>query len=124
VTDPLEPTQDQKALIDEVMGDPHALSFDFQLVNDESAGIYEAIVGETAVAGMTYNVVGNDRIVLLATSVFPEFRRQGLATEMIRRVLDDVRTRGKTIHATCPIVRSFIERNREYADLVDPNARQ
>jgi len=124
VTDPVEPTQDQSALIDEVMGDPHAPSFDFQLVNDERAGIYEAVVGETAVAGMTYNLVGEDRVVLLATSVFPEFRRQGLATELIRRVLDDVRTRGKTIHATCPIVRTFIERNREYADLVDPNARQ
>jgi predicted GNAT family acetyltransferase len=123
VTDPLEPTQDLNAFIEEVTGDPHVPSFDFQLVNDERAGIYEAVVGETAVAGMTYDLVGEDRVVLLATSVFPEFRRRGLATELIRRVLDDVRTRGKKIHATCPIVRTFIERNREYADLVDPNAR-
>jgi uncharacterized protein len=58
--------------------------------------------------------------VLLATSVFPEFRKQGIATELIRRVLDDVRTQGKTVTIMCPIVRTFIEHNPGYADLIDP----
>jgi predicted GNAT family acetyltransferase len=57
--------------------------------------------------------------VLLATSVFPEFRKQGIATELIRRVLDDVRAQGRTVTIMCPIVRTFIEHNPEYADLID-----
>ncbi|MFF4880341.1 GNAT family N-acetyltransferase [Micromonospora sp. NPDC000668] len=140
MTDPTEPTryaveypdeagypdekgtlsQDQAVLIDEVIDDPHAPAFDFQVVNDEKLGIYDAIVGDREVAGLTYNVAGDDRLVLLATSVFPEFRKQGIATELIRRVLDDVRVQGKTVTIRCPIVRTFIEHNPEYADLIDP----
>lgn len=57
--------------------------------------------------------------MLLATSVDPEFRKQGIATELIRRVLEDVRAQGRTITIRCPIVRTFIDRHPEYEDLVD-----
>jgi hypothetical protein len=40
-------------------------------------GINEAIVGDTEIAGLTYNVAGDNRLGLLATSAFPEFRKQG-----------------------------------------------
>ena len=140
MTDPTEPTrdafgdpddagyrdgegtlsQDQAVLIDEVIDDSRAPGLDFHLVNDEKTGSYEAIVGDREIAGLPYNVAGDDRLVLLATSVFPEFRNQGVATELIRRVLDDVRAQGKTVTIMCPIVRTFIERNPGYADLVDP----
>ncbi|WP_406044046.1 N-acetyltransferase [Micromonospora sp. NBC_00898] len=113
-------SQDQAVLIDEVIDDPHAPAFDFQVVNDEKLGIYDGIVGDREVAGLTYDVAGDDRLVLLATLVFPEFRKQGIATELIRRVLDDVRVQGKTVTIMCPIVRTFIEHNPEYADLIDP----
>lgn len=112
--------QDQAVLIDEVIGERHAPAFDLQVVNDEKLGIYDAIVGDREVAGLTYNVAGDDRLVLLATSVIPEFRKQGIATELIRRVLDDVRVHGKTVTIMCPIVRAFIEHHPEYADLIDP----
>ncbi|MEV6849852.1 GNAT family N-acetyltransferase [Actinoplanes sp. NPDC051411] len=102
---------------------PGALSgegFDFSVVNDENTGIYEAVAGDIKIAGLPYSVAGGDRLVLLATSVFPDFRNQGVATELIRRVLDDVRAHGKTVTIMCPIVRSFVERHPDYADLVDP----
>jgi predicted GNAT family acetyltransferase len=51
--------------------------------------------------------------------VFTEIRRQGVPTELIRRVLDDVRAQGKTVTIFCPIVRTFIENNPAYADLVN-----
>lgn len=140
MTDPAEPTryafeyrdeagypggkgtlsQDQIVLTDELLDDPHAPAFDFQVVKDEKNGIYDAIVGDREVAGLTYNVAGDDRLVLLAISVFPEFRKQGIATELMRRVLDDVRAQGKTVTIMCPVVRTFIEHNPEYADLIDP----
>ncbi|WP_327004312.1 N-acetyltransferase [Dactylosporangium sp. NBC_01737] len=113
-------SQDQIVLIDEVTDDPHAPAFDFAVVNDEKTGIYEAIVGDREIAGLPYNVAGDDRLVLLATSVLPEFRKQGIATELIRHVLDDVRTQGKTVTIMCPMVHTFIEHNPEYADLIDP----
>jgi predicted GNAT family acetyltransferase len=113
-------SQDQAVLIGGVIDDPHASAFDFHLVKDEKAGIYQAIVGNTEIAGLTYDLAGDKRLVLLATTVLPEFRKKGVATELIRRVLDDVRTQEKTVTIMCPIVRTFIEHNPEYADLIDP----
>lgn len=112
-------SQDQVVLIDEV-DDPHAPAFAFTVVNDQEARVYEAIVGDREIGGLTYDVVkGADRLVLRATSIFPEFRGQGIATELIRQVLDDVRAQGKSVTIMCPIVSSFVDRNSEYADLVD-----
>jgi predicted GNAT family acetyltransferase len=112
-------SQDQIVLIDELHDDSPDPASDLEVINDEKAGIYEAIVGDRTVAGLSYTVTGDDRLVLLAISVFPEFRRQGVATELIRRVLDDVRTQGKTVTIMCPIVRTFIEKNPGYAGLID-----
>jgi predicted GNAT family acetyltransferase len=112
-------SEDQTVLIDEVLDDSHALAFDFEVVKDEKLGVYDAIVGDREVAGLTYDVASDNRLVLLATSVFPEFRKQGIATELIRRVLDDIRAQGKTVTIMCPIVRTFIENNPGYADLID-----
>ena len=104
-----------------MLDDPHAPALDFTVVNDEKTGVYGAMVGDREIAGLPYDIAGDDRLVLLATSVFPEFRKQGVATELTRRVLDDVRAHGKTVTVMCPIVHAFIEHNPEYADLIDPD---
>jgi predicted GNAT family acetyltransferase len=112
-------TEEQTVLIDEVIDGPHTPAFNFDLVNDEKAGVYEAVVDGKAIGGLPYDVVPDGRLVLFATSVFPEFRRKGVATELIRRALDDVRAQGKTVTAMCPIVRTFIEHNPGYADVIN-----
>ena len=112
-------TEDQVTLIDQILEFEEKPDFDFNLVNDEENGIYEALVGDTEIGGITYSLTGG-RIVLLAASVHPEFRHQGVATEMIRRVLDDVRAQGKTTTIICPIVRTFIDKHPQYEPLVDP----
>jgi len=93
---------------------------DFFIVNDEKNGVYRAMVGDIEIAGVPYDIVGDGRVVLLGTSVDPEYRKQGVGTELIRRVLDDVRTKGKSVTVMCPVVRRFIDHNHTYADLVDP----
>jgi predicted GNAT family acetyltransferase len=114
------PDRDTAVLIDEVIDDADVPSLEFHFAKDDKNGIYEAIIDGTAIAGLPYNVASGGRLVLLATSVFPEFRKQGVATELIRRVLEDVRAQGKTVTVMCPIVHTFIERNPGYGDLVDP----
>ncbi|MGD1221886.1 GNAT family N-acetyltransferase [Streptomyces krungchingensis] len=117
------PTRGQAVVTGDASDDPHAPAFDFDVVNDEETGVYEAKAGDTDVAGLAYRAASENRLVLLATSVLPEFRNQGIATELIRRVLDDVRAQRKTVTITCPVVRTFIERNPAYADLIDPEHR-
>lgn len=91
ITDPTEPTRyafeypdeagypdgkgtlskDQIALIDGLLENPHAPpAFDFNVVNDEKPASTRPIVDDTEIAGLPYNVA-DDRLVLLATSVFP-----------------------------------------------------
>lgn len=112
-------TEDQLTLIDQILDTEETPDFDFNLINDEENSVYEALVGDTEIGGITYNLAG-DRIVLLAAAVHPEFRHQGVATEMIRRVLDDVRAQGKTTTILCPIVRTYIDNHPQYEPLVDP----
>jgi predicted GNAT family acetyltransferase len=47
----------------------------------------------------------------------PEFRGNGFAGELVQRALDDVRTRGRKVEATCWYVNDFINDHAEYADL-------
>ncbi|GAA4150057.1 GNAT family N-acetyltransferase [Leifsonia shinshuensis] len=113
-------TQDQVTLIEEVNTDDHSPTINFFVSNNEEISTYEAISGDTVIGGLTYSLTGTKRVVLIAAAVFPEYRGQGVATELIRRVLDDIRDRGNTVTILCPIVWAFIDRNPEYNDLVDP----
>lgn len=111
-------TQDQLVLIDEVRED-HSSAIDFFVVDNHEDSTYEAIAGDTVIGGLTYSIADEKRFVLVAAAVFPEYRGQGVATELIRRVLDDLRARGITVTVLCPIVREFIDRTPSYEDLVD-----
>ncbi len=82
------------------------------VLNDEAAGVYEAVIGERGVGGVTYNLLGEERIALLAVSVFPEFRGQGVAYTLIHAVLEDVRAQGRTVTNYCPVVATFIDEHR------------
>jgi hypothetical protein len=51
---------------------------DLVITDNSELSIYEATIGGRTAAGLVYNKVGN-RVVLMATSVFPEFRGKGVA---------------------------------------------
>jgi len=97
----------------------HQRSPEIRVLNDEAAGVYEAVIGERGIGGVTYNLLGEERIALLAVSVFPEFRGQGVAYTLIHAVLEDVRAQGRTVTNYCPVVATFIDEHPQYADLID-----
>lgn len=109
---------DQKVLMDEVAGD-HDRPLELIIAKDDKVGIYDATIGGQEVGGLTYNDNGG-RVVLVAVSILPQFRKQGAATKLIRHVLDDLRAQGKKATVLCPIVRTFIDKHAEYQDVVDP----
>jgi uncharacterized protein len=59
----------------------------------------------------------------LHTEIDPAFEGRGLASELIRQVLDEARASGRRVLPYCPFVRSFIERHQEYLDLVSEDRR-
>ncbi|KHL18604.1 hypothetical protein CLV56_1496 [Mumia flava] len=55
---------------------------------------------------------------LLHTEVDPRMSGRGLASRLVRTALDDIRSKGWTVVPTCPLVRAYVEKHPEYADLV------
>lgn len=93
-------------------------SWELDVLNDAEHGRWIAILGAEAIAELPYRFVGG-RVVLLTTWVDPAYRNSRVATELVSRVLDEIRESGKKITIICPVVGEFIARNPEYADLID-----
>ena len=54
------------------------------------------------------------------TEIAERFGGQGLAGELIRRMLDDLRSQQVHILPICPFVKAFLAEHRDYLDLVEP----
>ena len=93
-------------------------SWELDVLNDAEHGRWIATLGADAIAELPYRFVGG-RIVLLTTWVNHAYRNNRVATELISRVLDEIRESGKKITIICPVVGEFIARNPEYLDLID-----
>jgi predicted GNAT family acetyltransferase len=88
-------------------------------VRDDKERYRYEIVVDGAVAGfIQYNIRGG-RMILVHTEVREEYGGRGLATQLVRGALDDVRRRNLRIVPICPFVEAYIERHPEYDDLVD-----
>ena len=67
-----------------------------------------------------------DRGKLLAfthTEIDDRFEGQGLGGRLVSFALDDARERGLAVLPFCPFVNGYIERHREYVDLVPEQLR-
>ena len=93
-------------------------SWELDVINDTERGRWIAALGAEAIGELTYRFVGG-RVVLLSTWVSHAYRNHRVATELVARVLDEIRESGKKITIICPVVGEFIARNPEYLDLID-----
>ena len=59
-----------------------------------------------------------DVVVIPHTETSPEFGGRGLAGQLVRYCLDDIRAQGLRVEPACPFVAAYIRKNPEYADLV------
>jgi predicted GNAT family acetyltransferase len=80
--------------------------------------VYAATIDDRQVASLRYDDVVAGRIIVLTTTVAPEFRGRGIAADLIADALDDIREQGLHVTVRCPVVAAFIAQNREYADLI------
>lgn len=87
---------------------------------DDGTRQYNATMGGRAVGDIRYDEV-EGRVVVLSTTVVPEFRGRGLGEELIAYALDDIRERGMHVTVYCPLVTTFLTNNRQFSDLIDPD---
>ena len=79
---------------------------------------YEIFLDNTLAGFTNYRLRPDHRIVAIHSEVFPEFAHHGLASELARVMLDDIRSRGLRVTPRCPFVAKYIREHPEYSDLV------
>ena len=57
-------------------------------------------------------------ITFIHTEIDPAHEGEGLGTLLVKAALDTARAEGLAVLPYCPFVRGFIDRHREYLDLV------
>ena len=113
------------ALVDEVTADavrdidqPSAeADREIDVRRDEHA--YVVTAGGRELAILRFDEA-DGRVVILTTTVVPEFRGRGIAAALIADALDDFRDRGLRITVYCQVVAAFMAANQQYSDLLDP----
>lgn len=60
-------------------------------------------------------------VALVHTEVAPEHNGKGIAGDLVRAALDDIRAAGQRVRPVCPYVGAWLKRHPEYADLVAPD---
>lgn len=85
--------------------------------NDEKRRFEAELDGYVAFADFHLH---GDRLTFLHTEVPREIEGRHVGSGMIRWALDYAREQQLNVVPICPFVAAFISRNREYADLIQP----
>jgi predicted GNAT family acetyltransferase len=64
-----------------------------------------------------------DQIEFVHTEIDDRFEGQGLGSKLVALALDDARAHSLAVLPSCPFVKGYIQRHREYADLVPQDRR-
>lgn len=83
---------------------------------------FESQAGDAPLAFLSYTHEG-EHVILDHTFVPDELRGHGMAATLVRAALDEARQRRWKIVPRCSYVAGFIERNPEFADLVERQER-
>ncbi|TCJ28620.1 GNAT family N-acetyltransferase [Nocardioides jejuensis] len=93
------------------------------VVRDNPAEHRYEIHVDGSLAGFTVYEPHEGLLAFVHTEIDEAYAGQGLAKILIRETLDDVRARGLVLLPFCPFVRGFIQKNRDYVDLVPEDQR-
>lgn len=98
---------------------------DPEITDNRETHRYELVVdGQTSV--VQYNEVGGETgggLLISETMVPVPLEGRGIASRLARHVLTDIRNRGLVVLPTCPFFAGYIQKHREWADIVHPHYR-
>jgi len=89
-----------------------------ELVDDREARRYRLLADGVEVGFVDYDPVGSESILIKHTEVDRQFEGKGYGSELVRRVLEDIGSRGLTAIPICPYALAYIRRHPEYRDIV------
>jgi predicted GNAT family acetyltransferase len=88
-------------------------------VRDDPQLLRFEIHDDGKLAGFAQYVRRPGRIFFVHTEIDPAFEGRGLGSRLAAGALDATRATGERVVPLCPFIAQYIERHREYADLVD-----
>jgi uncharacterized protein len=88
-------------------------------VQDNAAQHRFEVLVDGEVAGKALYQSRPGAIIVTHSEVDPRFRGQGLANELARRTLDEIRGRGLHVVPLCPFFARYVDQHPEYLDLVE-----
>jgi predicted GNAT family acetyltransferase len=88
------------------------------VVHDESGSRFVLMRGDQQLGETVYVTREDGGIVFVHTEVDPALQEKGLGSQLVAGALDQLRSSTDVrIGASCPFVRSYLERHPEYNDL-------
>lgn len=90
-----------------------------ELIDNTRQGRFELLRDGELAGWLYYTHLKPNRYALRHTEVEAGHQHQGVGGVMVRRVLDEIRSREGTITAICPFVVDYLSRTTTYADLID-----
>jgi len=87
------------------------------VVHNPDLSRYEIRV-DGKVVGFTQYRDRPEAIDFVHTEVDDAYEGQGLAGQLAREALDDVRAQGRKVIATCPFIKGWIEKHEDYQGLL------
>ena len=70
------------------------------------------------IAEMTYSIAGEDKIIIDHTEVSEFLRRNGIGEMLVRRAVEDARSKGIKIIPLCSFAKSVFDKNEELRDVL------
>jgi predicted GNAT family acetyltransferase len=92
-------------------------------VRDNPARERYEVTSDGELAGFTVYRSRPGLIAFMHTEIEPEFEGHGVGSVLVRDALEDARRKGMDVLPFCPFVNAYIERHREYVDLVPEDRR-
>lgn len=89
---------------------------DYKLIDNTEAKQYEYHI-DGVIAKIEY-IKAKDKIYLTHTEVPKELEGKGVASSLVKQVLEDVETKGLTLIPMCPFVATYIKRHPDWKKLV------
>lgn len=71
------------------------------------------------VGEITYSRGGNDVLIIEHTGVDPDYRGQGLAEDLVEKVVEKAKKEGLKIKPVCSFAKKEFEKKEEYREFLD-----
>lgn len=93
------------------------MTAEVSITDAEESDRFEAHTADGTLAGFLEYQRTADMVVYPHTVVEPAFEGKGVGGALAQAALDDARSRGLQVLATCPFVAAWLTRHPEYQDL-------